>query len=121
VAEFLELGHFLRGERRQHCLATELGPIPLMTEWSLATNCHSVDVLVRPEQLQLCDDRHGTPAQVTHVSFHGLRKLYTVRLPSGTLLRGLFPDDVSLPLGAQVHITLRRTEFVVFPHAAAGT
>jgi iron(III) transport system ATP-binding protein len=120
VAEFLELGHFLRGDRRQHCLATELGAIPLMSDWSLATNCRVVDVLVRPEQLQLCNGLHGTPAQVVHVSFHGLRKLYTVRLPSGTLLRGLFPDDVSLPPGAQVRVTLRHTGFVVFPHAAAG-
>jgi iron(III) transport system ATP-binding protein len=120
VAGFLELGHFLSGERRQHCLATELGAIPLMPGWSLATNCRLVDVLVRPEQLQLCDDPHGTPAQVVHVSFHGLHKLYTVRLPSGTLLRGLFPGDVSLPPGTQVRVTLRRSEFVVFPRASAG-
>jgi iron(III) transport system ATP-binding protein len=120
VAEFLGLGHFLSGERRQQCLATELGAIPLMPDWSLATNSRLVDVLIRPEQLQLCDDPHGTPAQVVHVSFHGLRKLYTVRLPSGTLLHGLFPDDVSLPPGTQVRVTLRRTAFVVFPHAAAG-
>jgi hypothetical protein len=91
-----------------------------MPDWSLATGCRLVDVLVRPEQLQLCDDLHGTPAQVVHVSFHGLRKLYTVRLPSGTLLRGLFPGDVSLPLGAQVRVTLRRTGFVVFPHTPTG-
>jgi iron(III) transport system ATP-binding protein len=120
VAEFLGLGHFLSGERRQHCLATELGAIPLTPDRLLAINCRWVDVLIRPEQIQLCDNQHGTPAQVVHVSFHGLRKLYTVRLPSGVLLHGLFPGDVALHPGEQVRLILRSDDVVAFPRQSAS-
>lgn len=120
VAEFLGLGHFLSGERRPHCLATELGAIPLASDRLLAINCRWVDVLIRPEQLQLCDTQHGTPVQVVHVGFHGLRKLYTLRLPSGALLHGLFPHDVLLHPGEQVRVTLQAMELVAFPRPSSG-
>ena len=120
VAQFLGLGHFLGAERRHNCLVTELGEVPIAPGWSLATNCRWVDLLIRPEQLHLCGTQQGTPAQVVQVSFHSLRKLYTLRLPSGTLLHGLFPRDVLLHPGEQVRVTLQPTELVVFPRHSSG-
>ena len=117
VAQFLALGHFLRGEIRQGCIATEMGDVPLTPDIHLAASNRQVDVLIRPESLRLCGE-HGTPAQVTHASYHGTRKLYTLRLPSGTLLCGLFPPEVTLQPGEQIRVTLQLTDMVAFPHTA---
>ena len=115
VAQFLALGHFLRGEIRSDCIATEMGDVPLTPDIRLAAGKRHVDVLIRPEAMQLSGE-HGTPAQVMQTSYHGTRKLYTLRLPSGTLLCGLFPHEVTLKPGEQIRITLQLTDVVAFPH-----
>lgn len=117
VAQFLALGHFLAGEIRDNCIATEMGQVPLLPDMSLAADCRQVELLVRPECLQLCGHGHGTPVQVVHTSFRGTRKLYTLRLPSGTLLRGLFSHEVSLRAGDQIRVTFHPMELVAFPRA----
>ena len=99
------------------CVWGMLGAVPLTPDIRLAASNRQVDVLIRPESLQLCGE-HGTPAQVTHVSYHGTRKLYTLRLPSGTLLCGLFPSEVTLQPGEQIRVTLQLADVVAFPHTA---
>jgi iron(III) transport system ATP-binding protein len=119
VAQFLGLGHFLQGRVRDARIITELGAVP----WSLALagqQGRQVDLLVRPEQVGLSPPPHGTPAQVVHASFQGTRKLYTLRLASGALLRGLFGRDVVLHPGQQVSIALQVTDAVVFPQETEG-
>jgi iron(III) transport system ATP-binding protein len=115
VAQFLSLGHFLPGEIRQNCIATEMGDIPLTADVHLTSSERHVDVLIRPESLRLGGE-DGTPAHVTQSSYHGTRKLYTLRLPSGTVLCGLFPDDVALKPGEQIRVILHPTAIVAFPH-----
>jgi iron(III) transport system ATP-binding protein len=117
VAQFLALGHFLTGEIRQGCIATEMGDVPLTPDLLPATGERHVDVLIRPESVQMGGE-HGTPVQVIRASYHGTRKLYTLRLPSGALLCGLFPHEVTLKPGEQIRVTLQLTDVVAFPHTA---
>jgi iron(III) transport system ATP-binding protein len=120
VAQFLALGQLLAGEIHDCCLVTEMGRVPLTSVPALPVGCRQVDVLIRPECVQLSDDRQGMPAQVIQASFHGTRKRYTLRLPSGTLLRALFPRHVVLTPGEQVRVILRLTGLVVFPRLSSG-
>jgi iron(III) transport system ATP-binding protein len=101
-------------------VVTEVGPVPLTSVPALPADCRQVEVLIRPECVQLSDDRRGIPAQVLQASFHGTRKLYTLRLPSGTLLRALFPRGMVLKPGEQVRVTLQPAELVVFPKGPAS-
>src|SRR6185436_15145502 len=78
VAQFIGLGHFLRGEIHAACITTELGEVPYTSARNLTGNGRQVDLLVRPEHVQLCNTPHGTPVQVTHTSFRGTRQLYTL-------------------------------------------
>jgi iron(III) transport system ATP-binding protein len=120
VAEFLALGHFLTGEIRHHCLATELGEVPLTPACILPGNGHQVDVLIRPDAVFLCGDQQGTPAKILRASISGMQKLYTLSLPSGTQVRGLFPRDIVLHPGEQVRVRVQLTDPVVFPRRMSG-
>ncbi len=115
VAQFLALGHFLAGDIHDNCIATEMGTLPLASALPLTSQCRQIELLIRPECVQLCDNGHGTPAQVLQASFRGTHKLYTLRLPSGTLVRGMFAKEVALRSGDQVRVTLHAVDLVAFP------
>jgi len=119
VAQFIGLGHFLRGAIRDACITTELGEIPYTSDLGLTGDSRQVELLVRPEHVQLCNNQHGTPVQVVHTSFRGTRKLYTLRLPSGVTFCALFPSEVVLRLGESVRVTWRPVDLVVFPQQDA--
>ncbi len=114
VAKFLGLGHFLAGDVQQHCIATELGNIPLNEGTQLPNAERQVDVLVRPESVQLCGHHDGTPAQVVRSSFRGTRKLYTLRLSSGAQFCGLFSQDIALRAGDQIRVSWQPAHMVAF-------
>ncbi|ETX08340.1 ABC transporter ATP-binding protein [Candidatus Entotheonella palauensis] len=114
VAKFLGLGHFLAGDVHPHCIATELGNIPHHADISLVNGERRVDVLVRPESVQLCGHHDGTPAQVVRSSFRGTRKLYTLRLPSGAQLCGLFSQEIALHAGEQIRVSWHPEQMVTF-------
>ena len=116
VAEFLALGHFLPGEIRDHCIVTEMGPVRLDSDMPATPDgCREVDLLIPPECLTLCDNGHGIRARVTQITFHGTRKLYTVRLPSGAYLQGLCAHDAPLQTGAQINVRYEPTVLITFP------
>jgi ABC-type Fe3+/spermidine/putrescine transport system ATPase subunit len=115
VAQFIGLGHFLSGEVHAACITTELGEVPYTSALSLTGDSRHVELLVRPEHVQLCNTSHGTPVQVVHASFRGTRKLYTLRLPSGTTFCALFPSEVALHSGEVVRVTWQPVDLVVFP------
>lgn len=114
VAKFLGLGHFLAGDVRPYCIATELGNIPHHADISLVNRDRRVDVLVRPESVHLCGHRDGRPVQVVRSSFRGTRKLYTLRLPSGAQFCGLFPQEITLRVGDQVRVAWHPQQMVTF-------
>jgi iron(III) transport system ATP-binding protein len=120
VAEFLGLGHFLAGEVRHNCIATEIGELPRCADDAIPADCRDIDLLIRPEHIQLCDGQHGTPVQVDHTSFRGTRRLHVLRLASGVILCGLFPLQVSLRPGDQVRIALQAVDLVGFPRSRSS-
>jgi iron(III) transport system ATP-binding protein len=116
VAEFLALGHFLRGEIRDDCIVTEMGTIRLGPDLPTASDDHrQVEVLIPPECVTLCDNGRGARARVVQVTFQGTRKLYTVRLPSGTHLQGFCAHDTPLQTGAQINVRYEPTVLITFP------
>ena len=115
VAQFIGLGHFLKGEMQATCIATELGEVPYTPALSPRGDGRQVELLVRPEHVELCNTSHGTPVQVVHASFRGTRKLYTLRLPSGATFGALFPSEVTLRSGETVRVTWQPADLVVFP------
>lgn len=121
VAQFIGLGHFLSGEIHQTGIATELGEVPYTPDLDFTGASRQVDLLVRPEHVQLCSNTHGTPVQVVHTSFRGTRKLYTLRLPSGATFCALLPAEVVLHAGESVRVTWQPADLVVFPHQDAPT
>jgi len=44
-----------------------------------------------------------------------MQKLYTLALPSGAQVRGLFPREIVLKPGEQVRVRVQLTDPVVFP------
>jgi iron(III) transport system ATP-binding protein len=114
VAKFLGLGHFLAGDVRSNCIATELGSVPHHADLKLLHGDRRVDVLVRPESVHLCSHQDGTPAQVVRSSFRGTRKLYTLRLPSGAQFCGLFSQQIALRTGDQVRVSWHPEQMVTF-------
>ena len=116
VAEFLALGHFLAGEIRDNCIATEMGSVRLAPGVTAVPEGHRrVDLLIPPECLALCDNGRGAHVQVVHVAFQGTRKLYTVRLPSGARLQGLCAHDTPLQTGTHVNVRYDPTVVIAFP------
>jgi iron(III) transport system ATP-binding protein len=122
VAQFIGLGHFLSGEVHETCVTTELGKVPYTSALSLPGDARQVDLLIRPEHVQLCNTPHGTPVQVVHTSFRGTRKLYTLRLPSGATVCALLPSEVTLRAGETIRVTWQPADLVMFPRSdAPGT
>lgn len=115
VAQFLGLGHLLAGAIQDDCIATEMGKVPLTPDMAMTAADREVEVLVRPEYVRLCECDCGTLVQVVQLSFRGTRRLYTLELPSGTQICGLFAPEVVLSLGDQVKVQLELTELVTFP------
>jgi len=114
VATFLGLGHFLAGEMRPNGIATELGHFPYHDDVKQVNEERRVDVLVRPESVHLCGHHDGTPAQVVRSSFRGTRKLYSLRLPSGAQVCGLFSQDIVLRPGDQIRVSWHPDHMVTF-------
>jgi len=100
VAHFVGTADFLPGEVGDDFVETELGRLP--GENGLAPGAH-VTVMVRPEAIIITPDGDGM-ASVTEKVFRGREYLYTVRLPSGALVRSSMDHETSYPLGTRVSV-----------------
>ncbi len=116
VADFIGQGCFLPGTLSgPHTVLTELGEIhgQRTYTWPLET---PVEVLLRPDDVTL--DERGIPAQVVKKVFSGSATLYTLRLPTGSLVEALLPshhdylveDTVCIRAGVEHLIAFRRGE-----------
>lgn len=116
VAEFLGLGQFLPGEVRGDGIVTELGVVRLAPDTAHGNGGDGqVDLLVAPEHVTICENGGGVRARVLQVAFQGIRKLYTVRLPSGLHVRGLCAHDTPLKTGAQINVRHDPAAVITFP------
>ena len=112
VAAFIGLNRFLPGTVEGERLVTELGGFDLPPEGSAARR---VDVLLRANQVTLCPNGGGVPAQVVQVRFLSGQPLYTLALPSGLEIQALLPGAGALHPGAMARIRFDPAPLVFFP------
>jgi iron(III) transport system ATP-binding protein len=109
AAEFVGAANFLPGHVEGDVVATQLGALPHTGKSPAA----DVQVLIRPEQLELRPDPDGE-AEVVAREFRGHDVLYRLRL-DGIELLSQRPSTEVVPLGARVSIRLHRGRVAVFP------
>ena len=93
---------------------TELGSFPLPPE-APAPSAKIVDVLLRPDHLQLAQNGKGTPVRVVKTDFVGVQSLYTLALPSGVEIQALFPGHPHLSPGDEAAIRFDPPRRGIFP------
>jgi iron(III) transport system ATP-binding protein len=99
AAEFVGAANVLPGRLADGLVETLVGRFP-------APNGDApgdVDVLVRPELLELAVDPRGE-GEVVCREFRGHDVFYRVRLPDGTTICSQRPSNESIPLGARVAV-----------------
>jgi iron(III) transport system ATP-binding protein len=112
VANFIGEGVLLPGDADGRGLVTtELGLIRAGEGDS--THRGAVEVLLRPDDLQLCYDG-SIHATITERAFRGAEYLYTLRLPSGARLLSLMPSHHDLPVGHECTLCLCEEGLPVF-------
>jgi iron(III) transport system ATP-binding protein len=109
AAEFVGAANFLPGRISAGRVETELGCFS-----PLGPNGHeAVEVLIRPELLELVPDPRG-PGEVITREFRGHDVFYRVRLTSGPTLCSQRPSTEVVPLGARVRVQTTDHEVPVF-------
>jgi len=103
VADFLGHTGFLDGTSTEDAVATELGAVPSTVALPSGTR---VEVLVRPNDVELAPPGEGVPAVVDRRIFQGLHVLFRFRLPSGRHVKFLAPPDTALAEGDTARIRL---------------
>ena len=110
VAEFIGDANFLPGIGQGDTIECELGILAARNQIR-----GPVDILLRPESIELLAAQPGLPAaRVKHSLFFGHDQLITVQLPTGTFLTArLGPSDAYVPdLPLQVAV---RSPVVAYP------
>ena len=114
VAGFVGDATFLPGTAGGSTVTTALGTLPLDR-----AAMGPVDVLLRPEMVDLSDDRAaGTPGTVASSRFHGRDQTIKVALSDGTLIPVRLSSYVRLAVGTDVRLAVRGA-VVSFPQRAA--
>jgi iron(III) transport system ATP-binding protein len=104
VATFLGEADFLPGAQDGRAVRTELGALPAVVD---EVRGHGpVDVMLRPHEVTFVADAAG-PASVAAREFRGASYLYTLRLPSGALVRSLRPHTVECAVGTPVRVEVQ--------------
>jgi iron(III) transport system ATP-binding protein len=109
VAGFVGEGNFLRGELEGDLVKTLVGRFPV----SSTNGARDVEVLVRPELLELRPDPAGG-GEVVAREFRGHDVLYRVRLPDGSIVVSQRPSTEVIPFGARVALQPHERRVSVF-------
>ena len=109
VAEFVGAANLLPGTLDGGTVQTAIGDF----EAPAAGGERRVDVLIRPELLELAPDPHGS-AQVVQREFRGHDVFYRLRLDDGTQLCSQRPSNEFVPLGSRVSVRAHRREVALF-------
>lgn len=111
VAQFLGEANVLPGEARSRTVLTALGDLPLHDPQR-----GPVDVLLRPEAIELSAEDAGTPARVQRAVYHGSHQVVWVTLADGTALKALAGPEGEWVPGAVVRVQVRGP-VLAFPRA----
>jgi iron(III) transport system ATP-binding protein len=108
AASFVGVANFVPGRVASGRVETSLGSFPA------EPNGHAtVDVLLRPELLELTPDADGA-AEVVERVFLGHDVFYRVRLADGTIVASQRPSTEFVPLGARVSLRPHATRVATF-------
>jgi iron(III) transport system ATP-binding protein len=111
TAEFSGAGNFVPGRLDGGLVETLLGRFLVANNGS--NGSAAVEVLIRPEQLELRPDPSGR-AEVVDRQFRGHDVFYRVRLDDGTTVISQRPSTEVVPLGARVAVHPHETAVQVF-------
>jgi iron(III) transport system ATP-binding protein len=109
TAGFVGAGNFLRGRIEGDLVETLLGRFPVVGR----NGASEVDVLIRPELLELRPDPQGS-AEVVGREFRGHDVFYRVRLADGTEVVSQRPSTELVPSGSRVVVAPHREPVRVF-------
>jgi iron(III) transport system ATP-binding protein len=109
AARFIGGANLLAGRVRDGCVETSLGAFPAPS----ANGSPDVEVLVRPELLELRPDADGG-GEVVGREFRGHDVFYRVRLDDGTLVYAQRPSTESVPAGARVSVLPHQGRVALF-------
>ncbi len=118
VADFIGQGVFLAGfAQAQNCVTTELGEIQGDRCYDWLPNT-PVDVLLRPDDV-IHDNDSKNQAEIVNKIFAGTSTLYTLRLPTGSLVESAFPSHHDYNIGDEVGIRIEADHLIAFSQADA--
>ena len=109
-ARFVGLADFVPAELEDRRVVTELGSFP----YEGAAPAEVVDLMVRPDDIEIDPDATGDGVIVGR-EFKGADNLYSVRLPSGQLVRAVQPSEPVYHVGERVKVHARLTHVILFP------
>ncbi|WP_111643172.1 ABC transporter ATP-binding protein [Marinimicrobium alkaliphilum] len=113
VANFIGQGVFLAGYAQgENGVLTELGPIKGNRCYNWVENT-PVEVLLRPDDV-VHDDSSDKKAEVVAKIFAGTATLYTLRLPTGSLIQSAFPSHHDYAIGDSVGIRIEADHLIIF-------
>lgn len=113
VANFIGQGCLIPGMViDQNRVQTELGVIAGNRAYQWQTDT-PVDILLRPDDVVLSSSG-GIVTEVVKKVFSGSTTLYTLRLPTGSLVKSLFPSHHDYQLGEQLMVKAEVEHLIAF-------
>jgi iron(III) transport system ATP-binding protein len=110
VATFVGDANFLRGHADGQVAETAVGPVPLR---DVVTG--PVDVLARPEQLEVTEGGPGLPCTIEGVEFYGHDAIYVVRPRDGQAFRTRVIAAPRFRGGDEVRVAYRGESAIAYP------
>jgi iron(III) transport system ATP-binding protein len=111
VAHFVGKANVIPGRVVEAGIETVIGFFANTADLPTGT---AVDVLLRPQQIELIPDPAGV-ATVLSRRFRGADTLFVVQLPSGLLLHCYQPSTLMLQVRERVRVVAKPTHVVAFP------
>ena len=113
-ARFVGLAEFVPAELEDRRVVTELGSFP----YEGSAPAEAVDLLVRPDDIEIEPDGSGDGVIVGR-EFKGADNLYSIRLPSGRLVRAVQPSEPVYHVGERVKVHARLAHVILFAREPA--
>ena len=120
VAAFVGLASFVPARLQNKEIVTEIGRFPysgnnvIPSNSEVVTMVRAIDIVVLPDKT--------SEATIIYREFRGSRNLYTIRLPSGIIVRSMEPSDLVCPVGTKVKVMPSSIAQVsLFPSGSAGS
>lgn len=118
VADFIGQGAFLPGfTKDRNTFETELGLLTSHRDYGWPENT-AVEILIRPDDIV---EQPDSPyeARIIHKVFAGTATLYSLRLPTGSVLEAALPSHHNFDVGSVIRIALEADHIIAFPHTPA--